>query len=184
MNEGMGPEKQYTTISPYTSMASFPTHDHMHPQLPKTSMRGDRCESSYHVYDSPPEESEYKVDFPDGEYVCIPSYPAYGNIVTFNEDNTSTNNEYIHMSSGNDEKGNHDYINTFATGEGDENDRISNNEYVHIPDDIHDPIPHHYDNVPSEDGISRDDMATSTSPDEPKANNGSTNPTYDRLLSQ
>ena len=181
MNEGMGPEKQYTSISPYTSMASFPINDHMHLQPPNTSMRGDQYESSYHVYDTPPEESEYKAD---DEYICIPSHPAHGNIVTFNGDNTSTNNEYIQVSGGNDEKGNHDYINTFATGEGDENDRTSNNEYVHIPDDIQDPIPHHYDNVPSEGGISRDDLATSTAPDEPKANNGSINPTYDRLLSQ
>ena len=183
MNEGMGPEKQYASISPYTSMASFPTHDHL--ELPKTNMRGGQHESSYHVYDMPPEEPEHRVNLPDDEYVHIPSHPAHnneGNNVAYG-DNTSTNNEYIQVSSGNEGKENHDYINTYTTGEtGD--DRTSNNEYVHIPDGIQDPIPHHYDNIPREDDITRHNMATSTSPDEPKANKGSTNPTYDRLFSQ
>lgn len=171
MNEGMGPEKQYTSISPYTSMASFPIHDHL--QLPKPNMYGDRREASYHVYDTP-EESEYKV--PDDEYIRIPSHPhsVEGNTITFNGDNTSTN---IEISLGNDEKERHDYINTHAI----EYDRTSNNEYVHIPDEIQGPIPHLYDNIPSKDDIIRDDMATFTSPDETKANNGSTDPAYDRL---
>lgn len=141
MNDGMGPEKQYTSISPYTSMASFPN-------------------------------------------------------ITFNGDNTSANSEYIQISSGNEDKQNHDYINTPTTGEiENQDDKTSNNEYVFIPDNIQESIPHHYDQVPrdddsithhhdqfpGEDDTSLNDTTTSTLPDEPKADNGNTNPNYDRL---
>lgn len=152
MNDGMGPEKQYSYISPYTSMASFPN----------ITFTGDNTSANneYIQISNGNEDKQYH------DYI---NAPTTGEIE--NQDDKTSNNEYVYIPDNIQESIPHHYDQVPR------DDESIPHHYDQLPRDDGS-IPLHRDQVPEEDDASRDDTATSALPDEPKADNGSN---YDRL---
>lgn len=156
MNEGMDPEKPYTSIPPYTSMASYPVHQHLQLPVANTSY----SHLPHHAYDTVLDCNDNKADS-----VHNPNDPTHfreENVATGhigNEENVSTQNEYIQICrDGKTES--HEYINVHPTE--DSKDRSSDDEYVPIPDSTQESSQNEYYSVPTEDD--RDDPDTTSTP--------------------